>query len=73
MNSGAHQGKERLRGHGWTRGVEYPVVRRRPDYPLVGCVPAEPTSVSPGDRKVTKQPGENQVQALMSLIRPVYP
>src|SRR5260370_23956380 len=40
--------KERLRRHGWTRGAKYLVVHRRPSYPLAGCSPAEPTSVSPG-------------------------
>ena len=40
--------KKRLRRHGWTRGAKYLVVHRRPSYPLVGCSPAGPTSVSPG-------------------------
>lgn len=31
------------------RGPRAPLVRRRPGYPLPGCVPAEPDSVSPGD------------------------
>ena len=69
MSSGDHQGKKRLHGHGWTRGAKYLVVPRRPDYPLAGCVPAEPASVSPGDRKVTKTFGENQVQTFMSLTQ----
>jgi hypothetical protein len=29
------------------------IVHRRPGYPLSGCVPAEPDSVSPGDATVT--------------------
>jgi putative transposase len=33
----------------WAQG-EAPAARRRPGYPLVGCSPAEPTSVSPGSR-----------------------
>lgn len=71
MGSGDHRGrKKRLRRHGWTRGAEYLVVHRRPDYPLAGCVPAEPASVSPGDDKVTSKPEEKQVQPMMKLIRP---
>jgi hypothetical protein len=54
--------KEKLRRHGWTRGAKYLVVHRRPDYPLAGCVPAEPASVSPGDGNVTKRHGEKQGQ-----------
>ena len=74
MNSGDHRGgKERLRRHGWTRGAKYLVVHRRPAYPLAGCVPAEPASVSPGEGKVIKNPEEKQVQPTIRLIRPVYP
>src|SRR5690242_10521276 len=46
--------KERLRRHGWTRGAKYLVVHRRPGYPLVGCSPAEPTSVSPGVKTIPR-------------------
>ncbi len=61
MNSGDHRGaKKRLRRHGWTRGAEHLVVHRRPSYPLVGCVPAEPTSVSHGDGKVTQRFARNK-------------
>ena len=61
MNSGDHLGgEERPRGHGWTRGAEYLVVHRRPGYPLVGCVPAEPASVSSGHGKVTKRFATNK-------------
>ena len=66
-------GGGRLRRHGWTRGAKYLVVHRRPDYPLAGCVPAEPASVSPGDGKVTKKFGEKQVQRQKSLVQLVYP
>src|SRR5438477_8614878 len=34
-----------------------PSARRRPGYPLAGCTPAEPASVSPG---VTKLPHESR-------------
>jgi hypothetical protein len=74
MNSGDHRGrKKRLRRHGWTRGAKYLVVHRRPDYPLAGCVPAEPASVSPGNGKVIKKPEEKQGQAPTSVVQPVYP
>lgn len=73
MNSGDHQRKERLRGHGWTRGAEYLVVRRRPDYPLAGCVPAEPASVSPGKGNVTNKLSQNQVQPAETSRWIVYP
>ena len=33
-------------------GADAPLARRRPGYPLVGCAPAEPTSVSPGGRRL---------------------
>ena len=32
----------------------HPSVHRRPGYPLVGCAPAEPTSVSPGGEGIAK-------------------
>jgi hypothetical protein len=74
MNSGDHRArKKRLRRHGWTRGAKHLVVHRRPDYPLAGCVPAEPASVSPGANKVTKKFAAKQVQPRKSLSQPVYP
>ena len=73
MNSGDHRGQKRLRRHGWTRGAKYLVVHRRPDYPLAGCVPAEPASVSPGDGNVTKKLGEKQDQPRKRVVKPVYP
>src|SRR5689334_11481834 len=47
-------GKEAL-GHQRGRGrpCEAPSAHRRPGYPLSGCVPAEPDSVSPGGGVVT--------------------
>jgi hypothetical protein len=67
MSSGDHLGGEKKTPQAWLDpwSQKYPVVHRRPDYPLIGCVPAEPISVSPGDGKVTKKPGENQVKALL--------
>ena len=47
---------------GWTRGAKYLVVHRRPDYPLAGCVPAEPASVSPGVRTVPRGGSSGQDQ-----------
>jgi hypothetical protein len=32
---------------------EAPSAHRRPGYPLLGCVPAEPNSVSPGGERIT--------------------
>ena len=34
------------------RGPTAPLAHRRPGYPLSGCVPAEPDSVSPGDLSI---------------------
>src|SRR5437588_6055168 len=39
-------------GARWKR----PLAHRRPGYPLAGCSPAEPTSVSPGDVDVPQGP-----------------
>jgi len=33
--------------------------RRRPGYPLVGCAPAEPASVSPGWKKLPQGPDKS--------------
>jgi len=43
------EGRERAPDHQRGQGPPWdvPSVHRRPDYPLVGCAPAEPTSVSP--------------------------
>ena len=53
-NSGVRKGK-------WSRGHQVPrhqglSAHRRPGYALVGCAPAEPTSVSPGPVPVSQGP-----------------
>ena len=53
---------ERLRRHGWTRGVKYLVVHRRPGYPLIGCSPAEPTSVSLGEKSITEEREQSKIK-----------
>src|SRR5229473_3299993 len=42
------------------QGPDAPSAHRRPSYPLSGCVPAEPDSVSPGSIRLasTEQPGK---------------
>jgi hypothetical protein len=45
------------------RGSSEPSVHRRPGYPLSGCVPAEPDSVSPGEKTITRKPAANQLNA----------
>ena len=42
------EGKTTAPGQSPSRGPDAPLVHRRPGYPLPGCVPAEPDSVSPG-------------------------
>src|SRR5215472_6463794 len=44
------------------RGARGPVpsAHRRPGYPLSGCVPAEPDSVSPGGPTLTNRPRRNK-------------
>ena len=42
------------------RGNRVPSAHRRPSYPLSGCVPAEPDSVSPGGESVTLMPTRNK-------------
>src|SRR5579863_3059995 len=45
----------------WERpGARAPSARLRPGYPLVGCSPAEPTSVSPGVRGVSQLSSVNK-------------
>jgi len=58
----ASEGREKKspRG-GWPRGGA-PSARRRPGYPLVGCTPAEPTSVWPGMFKVSRRARGSQEQ-----------
>lgn len=38
------------------QGPDAPSAHRRPGYPLSGCVPAEPDSVSPGNLRVASAP-----------------
>src|SRR5438094_643171 len=45
----------------WPRGAA-PSARRRPGYPLVGCTPAEPASVSPGNVRLSQEPAGSQGQ-----------
>src|SRR5262249_53190274 len=56
----ATERRKRLRRHGWTSGVRYLSVRRRPGYSSSGCTPAEPDSASPGKQVYTvlTQPAE---------------
>jgi hypothetical protein len=42
-------GKQRAPDKRTRQGPTAPLAHRRPGYPLSGCVPAEPDSVSPGD------------------------
>ena len=35
-----------------SQGSDAPIAYRRPEYPLSGCVPAKPDSVSPDDSKI---------------------
>src|SRR4051812_29287580 len=44
-------------------GQMRPSAHRRPGYPLAGCSPAEPASVSPGAAKGSLTTGEEQGQA----------
>src|SRR3954451_18020263 len=48
------------------RGARGPVpsAHHRPGYPLSGCVPAEPDSVSPGGPTVTSTPATNKSNGL---------
>ena len=36
------------------QGLDAPLAHRRPGYPLSGCVPAEPDSVSPGNIRLAE-------------------
>ena len=38
-----------------SQGPSVPWAHRRPGYPLSGCVPAEPDSVSPGQKRLPKE------------------
>ena len=42
-----------------------PSAHRRPGYPLSGCVPAEPDSVSPGRAKVTRRQSRNKIKVVI--------
>jgi hypothetical protein len=44
-----------------------PSAHRRPGYPLVGCAPAEPTSVSPGVAMILGRKGIQQAQELAQI------
>lgn len=46
-------GKERAPDKRARQGPTAPLAHRRPGYPLSGCFPAEPDSVSPGDFSIT--------------------
>ena len=45
------EGKKRLRIEGPTQSPT-PSAYRRPSYPLAGCSPAEPTTISPGEKAI---------------------
>src|SRR5208337_1108285 len=50
----ASGGRQRTAPGGFDhQGPDAPSAHRRPGYPLSGCVPAEPDSVSPGNIRVT--------------------
>lgn len=50
----ASGGRQRTAPGGFDhQGPDAPSAHRRPGYPLSGCVPAEPDSVSPGNLRVT--------------------
>jgi len=66
MQAPAHQ-----RGQGPSWDVRS--VHRRPDYPLVGCAPAEPTSVSPGATEIPdnqRADKSNHVEAVCRVRKP---
>src|SRR6266478_4738345 len=44
------------------QGPDAPSAHRRPSYPLSGCVPAEPDSVSPGAESVTGNSSARQAR-----------
>ncbi len=48
-------GKQRAPDKRTRQGPTAPLAHRRPGYPLSGCVPAEPDSVSPGDFSIAMQ------------------
>jgi hypothetical protein len=48
-------------------GAQAPSAHRRPGYPLVGCAPAEPTSVSPGVAMILGRKGIQQAQELAQI------
>src|ERR1043165_4038917 len=50
------------------QGEGAPSARRRPSYPLVSCAPAELTSVSLGNIKVSQEPVASQGQAQRSRV-----
>ena len=58
--SGVRWGEEGPSPTSVERGTRVPSAHRRPDYPLSGCVPAEPDSVSPGGPTVTNSPTRNK-------------
>ena len=63
------------------QGPDAPSAHRRPGYPLSGCVPAEPDSVSPGNIRVTsvaqrdKPPSDTGVMPpkIHHIETPVHP
>src|SRR5262249_47421435 len=63
---GSGDRRERNRAPDHQRGQgpagDVPSVHRRPGYPLTGCAPAEPASVSPGGKKVTRREAGPQGQ-----------
>jgi hypothetical protein len=58
-DGGGERAPSHQRGWGPPQGV--PSVHRRPDYPLVGCAPAEPASVSPGVVKLPAEQSRNKL------------
>jgi hypothetical protein len=49
--------------------MDVPSVHRRPDYPLVGCAPAEPASVSSGaTRLLNKEPSVQEQERRTGML-----
>jgi hypothetical protein len=53
--------KQPLGRQGRPRGADGLSAHRRPGYPLAGCSPAEPASVSPGGKAVPQRAPANKI------------
>jgi hypothetical protein len=76
-NSGTRWGHEKPPRNEWSlEGKLVESAHRRPEYPLVGCVPAELTSVSPSYGKGTKSLARNKGEPQIGrgkLVQEGYP